>query len=30
MVFLETPVNIFGKESSKEPEILKVLEFLIG
>jgi len=26
-VFLETPVDIFGEESSKEPEILKVLEF---
>ena len=29
-VFLETPVNIFGEESSKEPEILKVLEFFVG
>jgi len=29
-VFLETPVDIFGEESSKEPEILKVLEFLTG
>ena len=28
--FLETPVDIFGEESSKEPEILKELEFLTG
>ena len=28
--FLETSVYIFGKESSKEPEILKELEFLTG
>jgi len=27
-VFLETTVDIFGGESSKELEILKVLEFL--
>jgi len=28
--FLETSVDIFGEKSSKEPEILKVLEFLTG
>jgi len=28
--FLETPVDIFSKESSKELEILKLLEFLTG
>ena len=28
--FLETPVDIFSEESSKEPEILKELEFLTG
>jgi len=28
--FLETPVDIFGGESRKEPEIFKVLEFLTG
>ena len=28
--FLETPFDIFGEESSKEPEILKELEFLTG
>jgi len=26
--FQEAPVDIFGEESSKEPEILKELEFL--
>jgi len=25
--FLETPVDIFGEKSSREPRILKVLEF---
>jgi len=29
-VFIETPVDIFGEKSSKEPEILKVLKFLTG
>jgi len=27
---LETPVDIFGEKSSKEPEILKVRKFLTG
>jgi len=27
---LETPVDIFGEESSREPEISKELEFLTG
>ena len=29
-LFLEIPVDIFGEERSKEPEILKELEFLTG
>jgi len=28
--FLEIPVDIFSEESSKEPEILKELEFFTG